>query len=514
MKFLFRTTLLAALAIAGLASCNTDDLPNGTDTAEGTNVTTTMTLNLKFPTAPATRADVNAVAAEGVVKTVSVFIYSASGVLQNDTTMLLAGGFDTPGTEESGQTAYTSKVTIYATTGPKKIFVGVNLPDALKTALHNEARMANLISNARTLTRTDLLGTSSDVDGILGDDEEETGFVMCSPIMADATLVVTSDATYATANTVEVDVARLAAKVTVSESSDLTTTEPLAVAAAGGSFDNLQFAIDNFNQKSYLIQGIEPAYMDPNWDLATWIAEDGKVVESSYYDDLDNIDNAKTAQDAKDNVYGYYNVNSSTEGVAAYNNAYVAENTSETLKKGTLTRVIVKAEFLPDYLWAADEDNKTAPPIGYSKSANTLDFDTNGDFYLIVDPAGTAYYTLSKTVAVGAAGTAVGCGDPANNFEAGSLAEVLGASSVIKYTDSNCYYDLWLNTDKASDEPRYQPLRNHYYQCKITDIAALGDHTEALDTPEDVATSDTNIKVDINVLYWSFVTNNYVLGAE
>jgi hypothetical protein len=163
-----------------------------------------------------------------------------------------------------------------------------------------------------------------------------------------------------------------------------------------------------------------------------------------------------------------------------------------------------------------DAANDKTPPIGYKKVpfSDPAAGGTPGTprtIYLIVTPDGTAYYTLDGEVATGAPESSSTPSDLTG--VTGGLAAELGVPVVEKYIDGICYYDLLLN-NKQTATTQYQPLRNDYYKCTVTDIAALGDNTEELDKPTEMASVDTKMSVTVDVQAWNVVTDDYVLGAE
>jgi hypothetical protein len=177
--------------------------------------------------------------------------------------------------------------------------------------------------------------------------------------------------------------------------------------------------------------------------------------------------------------------------------------------------------FIPDKVWVEDAGNETVPPIGYKEVAfDALDPGAGGTlgvaqtFYRITDANGVIYYVLDDEVALGDDVTDEGTIEEDITVEngVGGLADELNVTTVEKYLNGVCYYDLLLNTAKS--DTQFQPLRNDYYQCTISSIIALGDNTEALNDPEEPAAVDTKIKVNVNVLHWNVVTDDYVLGKD
>lgn len=454
MKVKFKYAIMAVAALTlGLTSCSNDDEVTGGGTDNGKE--TYMKVSINFPSAnnPRTRAvatdDQNATDDEADVKTVDVYLYSGSGAYISHT-RFDASKF-TADAQSNGEDKYTATEKIQTTTGEKNVHVGINLPSSVASAIEYKP-MSDLATVATSMTRAEMTDLSN-------------GLPMFSSIPANTILV--EDDTQA-ANTVTVKVERLVAKVTVE--SDPT----MVVAGVPGTLGNLKFAIYNFNEKQFLVQGASSFYKDPNWDelptiptgdfsqpsTSDWAAVlDGKTITSPSVDDYEAL--------------------------------YASENTSEGKRKGEITRVVVRATFIPATITVYT--NNTNKSEGYSTTTNSTSI--AGTFYAVTPSvsAGTSYF-INPSVAADFA------------TDKGGIVDT--------YTDGYAYWHMYLNKDAAAGDTRYDVLRNDYLKCNITRIVAPGRSKPDITYPEDgyKPDADTNITTNIEVLFWNVpILNNYEL---
>jgi hypothetical protein len=469
---LFKTACLSLMV--GLIACS-KDLNTGTIDPIDEGEPTLMALTLSFPAPEQTRADDSAtgLADESKISTFDVFIYGSNR-------LWLATHSFTVDDFTIVDNTYTAKKLIKTTVGLKYVFVAANLPGTIKSKIETVMDAGTLTNDGYTIGRTLLTG------------ENEDAFIMCGSSLLAQTLqsyaVTAGDRTdqIPPGNIFDVKLIRLASKVTVVEGATLEKS------IRTGTLSELNFAIDHYNNQSYLIQGNAPNYADPNWDMVGWKknssnADVASIVDSKFWGDLSK----KAPGDA-----GYKVVNANGTAFETLNKEYVAENTSEPgiLLRGTLTRLIVRAKFTPKHVYEADPTHTTFPE-GYKEVDGPAAPQT---FYMILGSNGQEYYTL-------------------NQADINGLSLAVGASatdSYLTYTDGYCYYSLWLNSSDAESNKvtRYQPLRNQYYACTITKVNAIGSDQEILQDPEmPMIEPETNIAVDVNVKSWDVVTNDYVL---
>ncbi|MDR2887904.1 MAG: Mfa1 family fimbria major subunit [Bacteroidales bacterium] len=429
---LFLITLLAAAAL--LASCKKD---NGTAAAvaeEGE--ATSMTVSVSFPQGLVTRAtnDPNATDAETLVNTVDVFIYFTTGALQSHKRLTTFSS--------SMPDLYESTEKIATTTGPKTVFAGVNLPAAVATALANQTMNA-LSTAAQTMNRTDLVGAGS--------------LAMFSILPVNSTFVLDESAA---ANNLELECRRLVAKVTVETAAGMTQ------GGIPGTLGQLEFAVNNFNTKIFMMQGAAAEHKDPNW--ATYTAADFNDVNSNadYAEVLSRADNPSPA-------------------IGDYSARYAAENTSEGKSRKEITRVTVRATFIPNEITTGTTGNFTT---------GTHSVTVPQDFWAVTPPASDAAFFFDESTA--------------NAFQAEK------GGSMVEYTGGYCYWDIFLGKDPANAANKWDVLRNDYYKCNITNIVAPGRNSADIpvadaDNTPDVATA---IDAEIQVQFWnSALTSNYEL---
>jgi hypothetical protein len=449
MKINFKHAILAcAIFLFGVSSCTTESDPGGGEVEEGK--PTYMTIALNFPKSDTqTRAtgDTTATLAETEIKKVDVYIYNGSGIYLSHTPLTF-NDFNQQSSTTSAD-VYKTKSKIQTTTGLKHVFVGINLPSSIAVGLENKP-MSELSNAEKTLNYSDLTGSN--------------GFVMCSDTVVAGTFVENDNDP---ANEVRINVTRLVAKVTVQ------TAANLQIGGVPGTLDNLEFAVNNFNTKSYLIQGEAPDFKDPNWPSGSYSAAD-------FINDPLNTGGYAPILD----LVTYPN-----PGVNDYSPRYAAENTSEDHTKGEITRVTVRATFIPATI-TVDASGTTAPNPASSPAT----------FWVVsISPNDPTAYFANSTVATDYA-----------------VANGLTASNVEVYTNGYCYWDMFLNKQSASGTgssaaDRWDVLRNDYYKCTISRIVAPGRSTPDVVDPTTPPATDTSISVEINVLFWNLVTDDYVL---
>lgn len=451
MKLNFKYAMMAVAALTlGLTSCSNDDEVTSGETDNGRE--TYMKVSINFPSTTQTRAtdDVNATDDEADVKTVDVYLYSGSGAYISHTS--LAGSDFTPDAAGNSKDGYTAKTKIKTTTGEKNVYVGINLPSSVASALENKP-MSALAATATSMTRAEMTNLTN-------------GLPMFSSTPANTTLV--EDDTQA-ANTVTVKAERLVAKVTVE------SAPTMVVAGVSGTLGDLEFAIYNFNEKQFLVQGASP-YKDPNWANLTTIptADFSQPSISDWADVLDGSSNGSPSVDD-------------------YEALYASENTSEGKRKGEITRVVVRATFIPATITVYTNGSDNAG--GYSTTNNTTPSTTPVTFYAVTPSvsAGTSYF-INPAVAA--------------DFAADK------GGTVETYTNGYAYWHMYLNKDASAGSTRYDVLRNDYLKCNITRIVAPGRSTPGITEPEDKEKpdADTNITTNIEVLFWNTpILNDYEL---
>ncbi|MDR3261688.1 MAG: Mfa1 family fimbria major subunit [Tannerella sp.] len=265
------------------------------------------------------------------------------------------------------------------------------------------------------------------------------------------------------ANNPTITVMRMVAKVTVEEQSGGAVKNGL------GTLSDLQYTIFNSNTKMYLCPTSD--YKDPNWAAASYAAAD--------FQDL---------------TAGYVNVNSFDVPIASRVAVYAAENSSEQHRGKEITRAVVRAKFLPsivvEYMNGMDA-------TGGFKENNAHGVAAPRTFWTVTETNGLRAYFFNKNVAEGYHTSKTG-------------------SAIEEYTDGYCYYNLFLNPRgmyrSAADPARvFDVYRNDYYRCTITKILAPGRSTPDVPYPDGPPATATDIHVDIEILFWNLVSDNYEL---
>lgn len=339
MKTKFKyATLLTVASLLGFTACSSDDEVTGKTPETGT--PTNFSLSISQPVTYA--ADPNATADEVTIKTVDVYIYDASNAFIKRQSLVVAD-FDDLG-DNKWQLKDAKKIA--TTTGAKNIYVGVNLPATLATAIVNTDPGA--AKQAITSAATELGNTTS-------------GFAMFSRLVKTPTLVTTGDPDYATENTVTVTVARLLAKVVVQEGN------PFSTSVTGGTVSGLQFAVSNVNKKFFPYPS--STFRDPNWTSPWSVLTDFIPAQSSDYKTINPNATAITIADA----------------------VYTTENTSQGNAQGDHTYVSVRATYTPSSIVKLNT-------AGDATSGFTADDSYNaGETFYLVNAGGQKYFFKSST---------------------------------------------------------------------------------------------------------------------
>ena len=409
---------------------------------------TWMTLNLSFPAPNSTLLRATTAAGdidETALNTVDVFIYSGDNDYYSSHTHLTGSDFQSPVTSGVNVT-YNAKpnTQIPTTTGGKKVFVGVNLPADLATALENKPAI-ELRNVVRTfLTISDL---ASATNGIAMTNAADSLF--------SKTFTVNNQAVN---NLVNAQVQRLVAKVTVTEDPNIVTT-----GIDGTIIYPLQWGINNYNTKTFLLQNIDWSggvnnllYIDPNYYAADYNANDLLPVSS---------------------FIQVRRFNSSSD--ADLLPAYTTENTSDRQLEKELTSVVIRGQFIPKNIIVQQNDT-----FRNATSSRT----TAATFWSIIvrkGPIPEIAFFEDKTVADNYKASMGGAADP-----------------VQEYTNGYCYWHLFLHDQSYN----FGVVRNNYYRCSITRIVFPGMPNALVPDPEKKPDVPTNMSVTITVIPWNDVT--------
>jgi hypothetical protein len=426
-----RTILLTSIVVGAMVfgSCTRNE---SNKIAEGATTTAELKLHFRPNELPAaaqdTRAtsDPNGTTAEAEIKTADVFIYTDAGAYLSHT-HLTASQF-TQLTSTATADVWETTTPIPTTTGARTFLVGVNLPTAAATSLENKTLTA-ASTTIQTIARADI--TTLPAGGI--------------PMFSEKTVTATMQ-TNSTLNKVTVNVKRIVAKVTVERSTAMTQE------GTPGTLGTLEWVINNQNSKYYLMQGTPTTYPDPNWTAASYLASD--------------------FADAADSEYVAVN-NGPQSPVSNYTARYAVENTSDQKTKKELTRVTVRATFIPAQ-WVTS----------YTQGSGTVTRTTNSN------TTPTTFYTV--TPSLGADTEYFQNQTDANNYATDK------GSTASTFTGGYCYWNVFLNKARTGEV-----LRNDFYKLNITRVVAPGNNSPALTDPNNQPSTDTSVTADVDVLYWN-----------
>jgi hypothetical protein len=355
-----------------------------------------------------------------------VFIYTDAGAYLSHT-HLTATQF-TQLASIANADVWETTTPIPTTTGTKTFLVGINLPTAAASSLENKTLSA-ASTLVQTIARADITTLPA------------SGIPMFS--VASATATMQTDATQ---NKITVDVKRIVAKVTVERSTTMTQE------GTPGTLGTLQWVINNQNSKYFLLQGSPSAYADPNWTAASYLAGDFADAADTEYVDVNNGPQSP---------------------VSNYNVRYALENTSDQKTMKELTRVTVRATFIPSQ-WVTS----------YTAGSGNITRTANGN------TTPTTFYTV--TPSVGADTEYFQNQTDANNYATDK------GTTASTFTGGYCYWNVFLNKDH-----RGEVYRNDFYKLNITRVVAPGQSTPALKDPDKQTTADTSVTADVDVLYWN-----------
>lgn len=448
----------SVLTMGGLTSCSNENDVQMEQPGAEKGVPTAMTLTIDMK-GVSTRADQNpgnldpadfTTAEEIALKTLDVYIYDTkTGILEHkhpltDVDLTLANG------------VYTTKV-LTAFTGDKKVYVGLNLTAAM-TAVMEKSTLQVLETSAVTEELANMTAAA-------------TGFSMFCPDGVAKTFVEATEVEAAAKNKVQISVERMVAKIGIGAK-----TAPDQLGAAG-TLGALQFVIDNMGKKFYMPY----TQTDPSMTADAWAQAD--FVNYDFNNDGDPA-GAPTAT--------WLNVEQNADQ-KAWETAYSTENYVNDNKLKGMTRVVVKATFIPDVaLTYTLDDTGVLTPAAAAITANT-------DYYQLDVPGDNKFVflsTLPTVVGVTAYYKAVTTQDYAG-------ADILN-DCVKTYTGGNHYW--WVTMAEKGQEGNVE--RNHVYLANIKNISLPGRPDGEFDPDKDKdeeLDKETNIEVEVTVLDWYMV---------
>lgn len=217
------------------------------------------------------------------------------------------------------------------------------------------------------------------------------------------------------------------------------------------------------------VQKASPNFEDPNWASGSYL--------SSEFSD------AATTADWKTVV-------TTVTDVKDLDAHYAAENTSEGKTMGEITRVTVRATFMPDKITVSDGHG------GYEIKDRVSDLN-------ITNPT-TTFYTVTASATSGTA----------YFYDANAADAYAQANNTSKATYANglCYWNMYLNKETGEKGAQWDVVRNEFFRCQITRIVAPGNATPDVKDPTQKPDAETNIFTNIDIMNWNTpILSNYEL---
>ncbi len=423
-----------------MTGCSSDDDNNTVTVQEGE--PTTLRLSIQQPKSYTT--DNNATENELKINTVDVIFFDG-----NSKTFIGRESYTLSEIKIKGDNEYYIEG-IPTTTGPKEIFVGINIPAELFVGYYKGVAKGSSLDAVQNVT-AELLAN------------ETNGIAMFSEVAAEADLVRADNIDYPNKNDLKINVLRLVSKVTVQKGNDLDLDEKVE----GGKIIDLKFATRNVNRLLFAIQNKNGNIIeDPNWIDGSYRAEDFYRNDKQYYDSE------------------YVDVNEYNTAVKQLNTKYVTENTSQMHYQWETTYASIRAEFIPEKFSDADgvlSDN-TNP------AASTF-------YTLMLEDGSTLYFEDLIT---------------ANQYitNQGLNPDDYEPS---EYKNGYCYYNMFLNPSDSDNE--FGTIRNAFYKTSITRIYGLGNPNPWDGGDEEIpVTTTTHIDVEVLPVPWSVVSDEYELN--
>jgi hypothetical protein len=462
MKQMFKVFVAIAAIAVGITACSNEEIIPDVQLPALERASLTIILNNNEP---ATKAggDANAVDAEVAISSISLFIFGQQGTQAEADTLFKENAGTNSFAPVQGVANQYSATFFNAPVGNKNAYVGVNLPQALHDYIKENGVAA--IYELNDLTKLAVLSPASG------------GFPMFSDDSKPSSLKIES-----TGNTLEVNVKRFVAKVTLETAKDFEDNKDGARTANGVTVDSdLTFAMGQMNTKFFSFPQKEAGkYKDPNYSAVL----NGNAF--NYQADFINewSHDFRTDLNWPNDAFAKFKAvaKSTANDIEDLSPGYVLENTNEKKLKGELTYAAVKAKFTPEYTHSYTSSGGV---VAKKNTVNKNDFDT-----LFVFNRGGNYYYFEELADANAYKT-----DNGMNY--------------LMYVDCTCFYNVYLNPDAA-----YNVYRNDYYQVTVNKIARLGNPYPGTDDPTLELGGMADLAVTINVQSWNKVSQNTILGGK
>lgn len=448
--------------MGGLTSCSNEDGVQVEQPGAEKGVPTAMTLSIdmKGVSTRASQGTLNpadfTTAEETALKTLDVYIFDTkTGILDQHHPLA-----DTDLTNNQG--VYTTKDPLKAFTGAKKVYVGLNLTNAMKAVMAKSTLQ--------------VLETSAVTETLANMTDATTGFSMFCPDGKEQTFTeVTPD--QAAQNKVAINVERMVAKIGIG------AKDAPKKLGADGTLGQLQFVVDNMGKKFYMPY----TQTDPSMTADAWLGTD-----FVFYDF--NNDGKPAGVTTHVPVNAWLDVVEAADQTT-WETAYSTENYVNDNKLEGMTRVVVRATFIPNQALTYTLDDTgvltaAQAPIGAGADYYQLDVPGDNKFVFLSalpNKAGVeAYYT-----AVTGGPYAVVGGD-------------IMKDCVKTYKGGNHYW--WVTMAEKGQEGNVE--RNHVYLANIKNISLPGRPDGEFDPDKDKdeeLDKETNIEVEVTVLNWYMV---------
>lgn len=446
MKRIINTMLAASILTAGMVGCDRAGEPGKTAVEGGDKRPVTFSIQphnaVTLGGTRATTNDPNGTAAEAEIKSLDIYIYTDGGAFLRHQNLADNSKF----TQLASQTGYdvweTNSGVVTVDTGTRMFLVGANLPNSVATTLDGQPLSA-AERTIQTIARTAI--TTLPTTGI--------------PMFSTGNVTATITATAAT-NKVTVPIKRIVAKTTVYKATSMVQE------GATGKLGAFSWTVNHQNSKFYLKQGSLPNSVDPNWTATQYNATD--FTDSS---------------SAGDYVAAGDEASARTSDIPLY----MLENTSDKKTTQELTRVTVKATFIPAK-WI------TAHTAGVDPTTERVD-NTNYSSNTVTD-----FWTVNP-----------GGGADTEYFSTEAEAQKFANEKSVafnKFAAGVCYWNVYVNKDRQGEV-----IRNDYYQLRITKVIAPGQNSDALNNPTGTVAQETTMTADVQVLNWNTPIKNDVTLA-